>query len=85
MRQTLEETLLELHEQLSTAENLGPEQREMLRSAASEIQDALQDKGGTTTGIAHRLQEATEQLKVSHPVLTNTVGRVADLLSQIGI
>lgn len=85
MRHTLEQTLQELHEQLTHVEDLGPEQVEMLRSSVAEIKEALDEKDVSAAGLAERLQEATDQLKASHPVLTNTIGRVADLLSQIGI
>ena len=85
MRQTLEQTLSDLHTQLSELKDLDPEQSEMLQKAVSEIQETLDDTEVNTASLAERLQEATKQLEASHPVLTGTIGRVADLLSQIGI
>lgn len=85
MRQNLDQTLGDLHSQLSEVENLQPEEIEMLRKAVAEIQATLDDKEVNTASIAERLKEATQQLEASHPVLTGTIGRVAELLSQIGI
>jgi predicted nucleic acid-binding Zn-ribbon protein len=85
MRQTLEETLEDLHRQLSSAENLDQEQREKLRLAAEEIQQTLDDSSVSSFGLAQRLQQATAHFEHTHPRLTNTVGRIADLLAQMGI
>jgi len=85
MRQTLDETLSDLHEQLSKVDDLDSDQIEMLRSAVTEIQETLDKKDVHTAGLAEQLREATREFSNSHPVLTNTVGRIADLLSQMGI
>ncbi|MBX3421088.1 MAG: DUF4404 family protein [Pirellulaceae bacterium] len=85
MRQTLEETLDQLHQQLSHAENLGDQQRTRLREAADEIRQTLDDAAVDSAGLAQRLKSAAAQFEHSHPQLTNTIGRVADLLSQMGI
>ena len=85
MRETLDETLKDLHDQLGSIEDLDDERIEMLRNAVAEIQATLDEQHVSSAGLAQRLQEATQQFNSSHPVLTNTVGRIADLLSQLGI
>jgi len=85
MRQTLEETLNELHQQLLDSANLDPEQREKLRQAADEIHTTLDDSTVNSQGLAERLQKATIHFEHSHPQLANTIGRIADLLAQMGI
>ncbi len=85
MRETLEETLRDLHEQLASIEDLDDEHVEMLRASLAEIQQTLDEKDVNTASIAKRLEDATQNFSGSHPVLTNTVGRLADLLSQMGI
>jgi GTP1/Obg family GTP-binding protein len=85
MRTTLEKTLVELREELASADNLSAEQRDLLRSAIAAIQDALLEEKEIASGLVVRLQEAAQHLEATHPALTNAVGRVADLLSQIGI
>ena len=85
MRQKLEEVLEELHAQLESVENLDEEQVQKLRDAAQEIQSTLDQADVSSASLAQRLEEATQQFSHSHPTLTTTVGRIADLLSQMGI
>jgi CII-binding regulator of phage lambda lysogenization HflD len=85
MRKALEETLDQLHQQLLSAENLDDQERERLRQAALEIRNTLDDQHVSSLGLAERLQRATAQFEHSHPQLTNSIGRIADLLSQLGI
>ncbi|MCR9293893.1 MAG: DUF4404 family protein [bacterium] len=85
MRQTLDETLKDLHDQLAEVEDLDQEHVDMLRTALTEIQETLDEQHVSSATLAERLKEASQQFSSSHPLLTNTIGRVADLLSQMGI
>ena len=85
MQQKLEETLQELHEQLANAEDLGSDQVAMLRVTLAEIQAKLGTDHSEHSSLSAQLQESIEQIQGSHPVLTNTMVRVADLLAQMGI
>jgi len=85
MQQTLEQTLSELHEQLESADNLGAEQTAMLRHTLAEIQQKLNANHHEVKSLSEQLMGSIEQLQGSHPVLTNTIARVADLLAQMGI
>lgn len=85
MRQKLDEILAELHAQLETVDDLNEEQLQQLRAAALEIQETLDQSDVSSASLAERLDEATRQFSHSHPTLTNTVGRIAHLLSQMGI
>lgn len=85
MRETLDETLRDLHQQLANVEDLDQQHVEMLRTALGEIQQTLDEKDVSSAGMAERLNEASQQFSSSHPVLTNTIGRIADLLAQMGI
>ncbi|MCY2976372.1 MAG: DUF4404 family protein [Planctomycetota bacterium] len=85
MQQKLEETLKELHEQLANTEDLGLEQVAMLRVTLAEIQAKLDDEHSAPSSLSAQLTESIEQIQGSHPVLTNTIARVADLLAQMGI
>ncbi len=85
MRPELEETLSQLHLQLESIDDLDEAEVERLRAAAHEIQSTLDRSDISSASLAERLQEATSKFSQSHPVLTNTVGRIADLLSQMGI
>lgn len=85
MRQTLDETLQDLHRQLQEVKDFDAEHVALLRATVAEIEDTLDKNEISSASIAERLRAATEQFSGSHPVLVGTVGRVADLLSQMGI
>jgi small-conductance mechanosensitive channel len=85
MQQKLEETLKELHEQLASTEDLATDQIAMLRVTLAEIQAKLDHKHSGPSSLSEQLTESIEQIQGSHPVLTNTIARVADLLAQMGI
>ncbi len=85
MRQTLDETLNELHQQLAGAKDLDEAQRAKLRQAVEEIQQTLDDTQVSSASLATQLKQAVAQFENSHPQLTNSIGRIADLLSQMGI
>ncbi len=85
MREKLEETLRELHEILADEQDLTEEDKRRLREAAEEIQQTLDDESVDSATLAQRLVESTRRFRDTHPLLTNTVGRLADLLAQMGI
>ena len=83
---TLRDVLSELHEALESTPDLEGGLREELRSAAQEINDALDATDDTPLGqLRNRLQEALERFEEQHAQLTGVVGRVADALSDLGI
>ncbi|MEM9586083.1 MAG: DUF4404 family protein [Planctomycetota bacterium] len=82
---TLDETLDELHEQLANVNHLDGSERERLRQAVSEIQASLDRFDISSTSLAKRLRDATIEFEDSHPVVTQTAGRLVDMLSQMGI
>jgi hypothetical protein len=87
-RQSLEQVLTELHTQLESVDDLAPEEAEKLRLAVSDIRRAL-DRSGEESEyeglITRQWDEATRSFSESHPLLASHLGRIADLLSQIGI
>ena len=85
MRSELEEALKQLHSALESIDNLEPDEAETLRRAATEISSTLDENDVDSATLAKRLQEQTESFQESHPVLTQTVGRIADMLAQMGI
>lgn len=85
MRNELEEALRQLQSALESVDSLEPDEVERLRRAADEISNTLDEREIDSASLAKRLQEQTEAFQESHPVLTQTVGRIADMLSQMGI
>ena len=43
------------------------------------------EEAGAGETLIRRLREATSQFEESHPALTEVVGRIADVLSHLGI
>jgi CII-binding regulator of phage lambda lysogenization HflD len=84
-RQALEATLQQLHEQLAETRDLDQAEITKLRAAVEEIEATLDRSDVSSASLADRLREATRDFEESHPVLTGTVGRVADMLAQMGI
>jgi hypothetical protein len=85
--QPLNEIINELREVLDDPEDLSEEFRAELRGAAEEILEALDpDHERELSGsLRDRLTNALERFEVSHPKITETVGRLADALSDMGI
>lgn len=83
--------LNQLQAELGDADGLDPALSEQLRSTTAAIQEVLErdeavaDEQEHPQGMIEQLREAATQFEDSHPTLTNTVGRIADALSQLGI
>lgn len=76
----------QLHAELSSAGELDDVIAEKLRSAMDEIRRTLAEGNqATSQSMVQRLSEAVYHLPDSHPAIKDTVGRVADALSQMGI
>jgi ABC-type transporter Mla subunit MlaD len=84
---SLNETIDELREALEAPDDLDEELRAELRSAAEEILEALDpDHERQLSGsLRERLTNTLERFEKSHPKITETVGRLADALSDMGI
>ena len=85
MRETLEETLKNLHEQLASEQELDAEQIALLQKAVTEIEETLDRTDVSSLTLAQQMQASTHTFSETHPVLVQTIGRIADLLSQMGI
>ena len=84
---SLSEIIDELREVLEDPEDLDEELRAELRAAAEEILEALDpDNERELSGsLRDRLTNTLERFEKSHPKITETVGRLADALSDMGI
>jgi hypothetical protein len=80
--------LEQLHAELQQADAIDPQQREMLRARANDIEQLLKReeiKPHHYTGLGERLSEDVAQLEASHPQITLLMGRVIDSLAYLGI
>jgi len=76
----------QLHDELASAGELDDAIAEKLRSAMDDIRKTLSDGNhAESQSMVQRLTDAVFHLPDNHPAIKDTVGRVADALSQIGI
>ena len=83
--QELTEALEAVHEQLAEADHLDPSDVEKLRTTMNEIQGVLERQGEENESLSERVAHSAQRFEESHPVLTDTLGRIADILQQMGI
>jgi len=84
---SLNEIIDELREALEAPEDLDEGLRAELRSAAEEILEALDPdhERELSSSLRDRLTNSLEKFEESYPRLTETIGRLADALSDLGI
>jgi CII-binding regulator of phage lambda lysogenization HflD len=81
----LTDALEVVHQELGESENLDAAEVEKLRATMSEIQAVLDQQGDRDESLSDRVSSSARRFEESHPVLTETLGRVADILQQMGI
>ena len=84
----LRDELERLNAELRQAASLDDEEREMLRSLATEIEELLARDNVRPhhySGLNERLKGAVARLEASHPQVTLLMRRVIDSLSYLGI
>ena len=74
-----------VHRQLSELEHLDADEVEKLRDTMSEIQAVLDQESERGETLSERVGASARRFEESHPVLTENLGRVADILQQMGI
>jgi predicted component of type VI protein secretion system len=88
-RQQLLDRLRELHAELQNSSSTDAEERELLQKLAKDIELLLNHREGELTlssaSFRRRLEEAVLRLEASHPRTTMLIGRVIDMLVQMGI
>ena len=86
MEARLREDLERLRRELREGPDVDDETRQQLASLMQEIEGAIGQSGEVgDDSLGERLRAATERFEESHPSLTAVVGRIADLLSGMGI
>ena len=87
-KQTLREQLRELHAELQQVESLDGNEREMLQSLATDVQEILRREDDRTqhySSLGDRLREVVAQVEASHPRATMLMRQVIDQLAYLGI
>lgn len=74
-----------LHRELADTENLAGEDVDQIRATLGEIQAVLDEKSSQSDTLSGRVTRTAKKFEQSHPVLTDSLGRIADILQQMGI
>ena len=74
-----------VHQELAQSEDLDPDDVEKLRATIVQIESVLQAQSAEQDTLSHHVTHAAENFEQSHPRLTQTLGRIADMLQQMGI
>ncbi len=82
--QELTDALKVVHQELAAAEHLDADEVEKLRQTMRDIQAVLNEPTNDES-LSDRISVSARKFEESHPVLTTTLGRVADMLQQMGI
>lgn len=81
----LADALEVVHRELTESDHLDAEEVEKLRATMKEIQSVLDQQNGTADSLSDQITGSARRFEESHPVLTKTLGRIADILQQMGI
>ena len=81
----LRQALDTVHRELSQTEHLDPDEAAQLRATMHEIQTALGRDEQHVPALSGRVNESARHFEETHPRLTETLGRIADMLQQMGI
>jgi predicted nuclease with TOPRIM domain len=87
-REELQEQLTQLHDELRQTKAVDAQQRELLRSLESDIQDLLKREANQPhhyKKLSDRFNEAVAELEASHPQVTLLMRRAIDSLAYLGI
>ena len=85
----LREQLNRLHAELSSAERVDPQNRQLLGDVMQDIKRLLEPPGSQGSGgaasVAERLEGLAVQFEVDHPALAVSTRRFIDLLGKVGL
>lgn len=90
-KERLADLLHQLQAELSDTNDLDADLSEQLRATTVEIRQVLEREEAdvasedSSQSLISQLRQAATRFEDSHPALTNTVGRIADALAQLGI
>jgi len=82
--QDLDEALKVVLRELSQSEHLDADEVEKLKATMKEIEAVLGERADEGESLSERVTNSARRFEESHPVLTENLGRLADILQQMG-
>lgn len=87
--QELGKLLEQLHSEIEHTESIDEKGRELLRELGSDIRELLarseDEQAQAQPSMIEQLEDTISRLEVTHPVLTSTLSRILETLSNAGI
>lgn len=83
-QQDLRKALDVVHHELAQSEHLDADEVERLRATMEEIRSVLGQQSDEPESLSERVTSSARRFEESHPVLTENLGRLADILQQMG-
>ncbi len=74
-----------LRHELASTDDLDNEDVDGLKETVSRIQAVLSQQEDASETLSSRVTSSAKRFEESHPVLTESLGRIADILQQMGI
>lgn len=81
----LTDALATVQRELAAAEHLEAEDVDKLRAVVRDIEAALDETSERKESLSQHVSHSAKRFEESHPVLTETLGSIADILQQMGI
>lgn len=82
--QDLDEALEVVLRELSRSEHLDADEVEKLKATVKEIKSVLEERANEEESLSELVTSSARRFEESHPVLTQNLGRLADILQQMG-
>ena len=82
--QDLDEALEVVLRELSRSDHLDADEVEKLKATMNEIKTVLGDRADQEESLSERVTSSARRFEESHPVLTENLGRLGDILQQMG-
>ncbi|MGB0758286.1 MAG: DUF4404 family protein [Rubripirellula sp.] len=81
----LTEALAVVQRELAAADHLDAADVKRLRTVMQDIEDVLEESSEPKESLSQHVSRSAQRFEESHPVLTETLGSIADILQQMGI
>ena len=81
----LNDALEVVHRELAESDHLDADEVKRLQATMGEIRTLLDHQTDRGESLSARVTKSQRRFEESHPVLTETLGRIADILQQMGI
>ena len=84
-KETLSETLLQLHQNLADQPVIAEDERALLQELVGEIQHIINNDVPVDKSVATRIETECVDLEAEYPALGGTLRQIVDVLGSMGV